>query len=93
MMTQQDFQQLSASIQREFTLNACAQLVTLEIDHEIFIHLFYSCNGNFFVELYTNSEGNVITDINSFYFNYPSIEKYLFDIDISTVFDRLSDMD
>jgi len=93
MMTQQDFQQLPASIQREFTLNACIQLISLEIDQDIYIELFYSFNGNFFIELYINGEGDVIMDINSFKFNFHTIEKYLFDIDISSVCDKLNDFD
>lgn len=93
MMTQQDFQQLPASIQREFTLNACIQLITLEIDQDLFIKLFYSYNGNFFIELNITSEGDVIMDINSFNFNFHTIEKYLFDIDISSVCDALNDFD
>jgi hypothetical protein len=93
MMTQQDFQQLPASIQREFTLNACVQLITLEIDQDLFIKLFYSCNGNFFIELYVTGEGDAIMDINSFNFNFHTIEKYLFDIDISSVCNTPNDFD
>jgi hypothetical protein len=93
MMTQQDFQQLPASIQREFTLNACVQLITLEIDQDVLIELFYSYNGNFFIELYTNAGGDIIMDINSFNFSCQTIEKYLFDIDISSIYNRLSDID
>jgi hypothetical protein len=93
MMTQQDFQQLSVPIQREFTLNACIQLITLDIDQKVVMKLFYSSNGNVFIELYTTSESNTILDINSFDFNYYQLEKYLSDIDILSLFDKLNDSD
>jgi len=92
-MTQQDFRQLLTSLQREFTLNASIQLGILSIDREIIIDLFYSCNGNFFIELYTTRERNVALDINSFNFNNHLLKKYLPNIGISSVYDKLNDID
>ena len=55
-MTHQDFQKLPSSIQREFVLNACEQLFTIRIDRDLTIDLFFSYNGDFFVELYISKK-------------------------------------
>jgi len=92
-MTQQDFHNLPTSLQRQFTNNDGIELVTISLDYEIIIDLFFSRKGNFFIELYTTIERNVTLDINTFNFNHQKLEKYLSAIDITSVFDTLSDFD
>jgi hypothetical protein len=88
-MTHQDFEQLPTSIQREFVLNACENLLSIRIDQEITIDLFYSCNGDFFVELYVSRKKKSLISIKSFYFNDHHLHKFLIDINISTAYDIL----
>lgn len=88
-MTHQDFQKLPSSIQREFVLNACEQLFTVRIDQDLSIDLFYSYNGDFFIELYISRKKEGIINIESFYYNDDHIQKYLVDIEISEAFEIL----
>ena len=90
-MTHHDFEQLPASIQREFVLNACEHLFTIRIDQGISIDLFYSCNGDFFVELYISGNKEKLLNIKSFCFNDHHLDKFLKDIDISAAYDILRD--
>ena len=88
-MTQQDFEQLPTSIQREFVLSACEPLLSIRIDREISIELFYSRNGDFFVELYVSMERDRLVSIKSFHFNEHHLHKFLMDIALSTAYEIL----
>ena len=88
-MTHQDFQKLPSSIQREFVLNACEQLFTIRIDRDLTIDLFFSYNGDFFVELYISKKKKGIIKIKSFYYNDQHIQKFLVDKEISEAFEIL----
>ncbi len=88
-MTLQDFQKLPSSVQREFVLNACEQLYTVRIDPDLTIDLFYSYNGDFFVELYISKKKERLISIKSFYYNDHHFRKFLVDIEISEAFEIL----
>jgi hypothetical protein len=86
-MTPQEFEQLPVSIQREFVRNACDQLSTIRIDKDIMVDLFYSCTGDFFVEIYSMRGNPQLLNTKSFYFNDHQIRKFIAHIDISGLSD------
>ena len=88
-MTHQDFQKLPSSVQREFVLNACEQLFTVRIGPDLTIDLFYSYNGDFFVELYISKKKERLINIKSFCYNDHHFRKFLVDIEISEAFESL----
>jgi hypothetical protein len=89
IMTYEDFLLLSTRLQREFTLSTCNHLFTLPAGSEIQIDLFYSVNGNFFVEFFMNKKRKELLFIKSF-FDYHPLHKYTQHIDISEIYRELN---
>ena len=87
-MKHKDFTQLSPLLQREFTLNACSHLTTFSAGTDIQMDLFYSSNGNFFIEFFLNINRKELLFIKSYHNYHPALE-YLDQIDISEAYDLL----
>jgi hypothetical protein len=87
-MKHEDFVQLSPVLQREFTLSACRPLTTFSAGEDILIDLFYSSNGDFFIEFFMNKSRKELLFIKS-YHNYRPMQKYLHQIDISEIYREL----
>jgi len=84
-MTHEDFTMLTSVLQREFTLTTCTHLIAIPAGNNIQIDLFYSWNGNFFIEFYISKKGNKLLFIKSF-FDYHPLYKYIQHIDIQEVY-------
>ena len=83
-MKHEDFVHLSPVLQREFTLSACSHLTTFTAGEDIQIDLFYSSNGDFFIEFFLNKTRKDLLFIKS-YHDYRPLQKYLDQIDISGI--------
>jgi hypothetical protein len=79
---------MSPVLQREFTLSACRHLTTFSAGEDIQIDLFYSSNGDFFIEFFLNKNRKELLFIKS-YHDYHPLHKCLQQIDISEIYREL----
>ena len=83
-----DFDQLSSKQRREFLINSCQHIISVNIADELIKDLFYCRTGKFFIEVYYSVLWEKFLEMTAFS-DSDRLLKYLNVVDFSDLFESL----
>ena len=83
-----DFEQLSSKERREFLINSCQYITSVNFTDELITDLFYCHQGNFFIEVFYSVLWEKFLEMNPVK-DTDQLSKYMREVDFSEIFEAL----